>query len=91
MFVLQQKTKPIEKYAFRNLREDMESADVTLAYEDGRQLKAHRVILASARMLSRNKHAHLLIYLRGLIFHTLARYERIQTKQISDQKCGAKL
>ena len=29
----------------------MEFADVTLAYEDGQQLKAHRVILASARML----------------------------------------
>ena len=75
----------------KNLREDKDFAEVTFASEDSLQLKAHRVILASARMLSRNKHAHLLIYLRGLIFHTLARYERIQTKQISDQKCGAKL
>ena len=28
-------------------------ADVTLASEDGQQLKAHRVILASARMLNK--------------------------------------
>ena len=49
---------------------------MTLACEDGQGMEAHRVILASAsplfqRLLRRNKHAHPLIYLRGLILHDL--------------------
>ena len=61
--------------AFGNLRVNTEFADVTLACEDGQQIEAHRVILASAsplfkRLLSRNKHTHPLIHLRRLIFHS---------------------
>jgi len=57
--------------AFGTLREDKEFADVTLACEDGQQLKAHKVILASfspffLNLLRRNKHPHPLIYMRGL-------------------------
>ena len=33
-------------WAFENLREVNNFADVTLAYEDGQQVEAHRVILA---------------------------------------------
>ena len=59
------------KSAFRNLREDKDFADVTLACEDGQQVEAHKVILAASspffqKLLGRNKHAHLLIYMRGM-------------------------
>ena len=36
------------KDAFGNLREDNDFADVTLACEDGQQVEAHKVILASS-------------------------------------------
>ena len=57
--------------AFGSLREDIDFADVTLACEDGKQLEAHKVILASSSpffqsILRRNKHSHPLIYMRGL-------------------------
>jgi len=57
--------------AFGTLREDREFADVTLACEDGQQVEAHKVILASSspfflNILKRNKHPHPLIYMRGL-------------------------
>merc|ERR1719187_980249 len=57
--------------AFGTLREDREFADVTLACEDGQQVEAHKVILASSspfflNLLKRNKHPHPLIYMRGL-------------------------
>merc|ERR1712129_200013 len=57
--------------AFGILREDKEFADVTLACEDGHQVEAHKVILASSspffqNLLKKNKHPHPLIYMRGL-------------------------
>merc|ERR1712129_306407 len=57
--------------AFGTLREDREFADVTLACEDGQQVEAHKVILASSspfflNLLRKNKHSHPLIYMRGL-------------------------
>jgi len=57
--------------AFGTLREDREFADVTLACEDGLQVEAHKVVLASSSpffldLLRRNKHTHPLIYMRGL-------------------------
>ena len=57
--------------AFGTLRKDMEFSDVTIACEDGHQVEAHRVILASSspfflNLLRRNKHPHPLIYMRGL-------------------------
>ena len=57
--------------AFRDLRGDRELADVTLACEDGTQVEAHKVILASSspffmEILKRNKHPHPLIYMRGI-------------------------
>ena len=59
------------KSAFGNLREDNDFADVTLACEDGQQVKAHKVILAASSpffqtLLGRNKHPHPLIYMRGM-------------------------
>ena len=57
--------------SFRNLREEREFTDVTLACEDGKQIEAHKVVLASSspffmELLKKNKHPHPLIYLRGL-------------------------
>merc|ERR1712129_557221 len=57
--------------AFGKLREDRDFTDVTLACEDGQQVEAHKVILASSspfflNILRRNKHPHPLIYMRGL-------------------------
>merc|ERR1712208_224894 len=59
------------KSSFGSLREDNDFADVTLACEDGQQVEAHKVILASSspffqKLLERNKHQHPLIYMRGV-------------------------
>ena len=53
------------------LRQDKDLTDVTLACEDGRQVEAHKVILAASspffmHILKRYKHPHPLIYMRGL-------------------------
>ena len=62
--------------AFGELRNDREFSDVTLACEDGTQVEAHKVILASSspffmEILKRSKHPHPLIYMRGLKAETL--------------------
>jgi len=46
-------------------------SDVTLASEDGEQVEAHKVILATSspffqQLLRRNKHPHPLVYMRGV-------------------------
>ena len=56
---------------FGSLREDTDFADVTLACEEGQQVESHKVILAAAspffqNLLRKNKHAHPLIYMRGM-------------------------
>ena len=56
---------------FGSLREDTEFADVTLACENGKQVEAHKVILAASspffqNLLKTNKHSHPMIYMRGL-------------------------
>ena len=57
--------------SFESLRENGDFADVTLACEDGKQVEAHKVILASSspffqRILRRNAHPHPLIYMTGI-------------------------
>ena len=59
------------KAAFGILRYDKNFTDVTLACEDGEQVEAHKVILASSspffqKLLERNKHPHPLVYMKGL-------------------------
>ena len=56
--------------AFGTLRNDKDFSDVTLACEDGQQMEAHKVILATSspffeKFLKKNKHPHPLIYLKG--------------------------
>ena len=57
--------------AFRDLREEKEFTDVTLACEDGQQVEAHKVVIISSspffkNLLQRNKHPHPLINMRGM-------------------------
>ena len=61
---------------FGSLREDNEFADVTLACEDGQKVEAHKVILAASspffqNLFRHNKHAHPMIYMRGVEFNNL--------------------
>ena len=56
--------------AFGTLRNDKDFTDVTLACDDGHQMEAHKVILASSspffqKILQNSKHPKPLIYLRG--------------------------
>ena len=55
---------------FEKLRVDREFTDVTLVCEDGQQMEAHKVIIASSspffeKILHMSKHPHPLIYLKG--------------------------
>ena len=57
--------------SFRDLREDRDFTDVTLACEDGQQIETHKMVLASSspffmELLKKNKHPHPLIYMRGV-------------------------
>ena len=56
---------------FEILKEDKDFADVTLACKDGKRVEAHTVILASSSLvfkeiLKENKHAHPVIYMKGI-------------------------
>merc|ERR1711942_286551 len=61
--------------AFRELREDKDFFDVTLACDDD-QIQAHKVILSACSpffrtILKRNRHEHPLIYLKGVKYTDL--------------------
>jgi hypothetical protein len=61
--------------AFRELREDKDFFDVTLACDDD-QMQAHKVILSACSpffrtILRRNKHEHPLLYLKGVKYTDL--------------------
>ena len=56
--------------AFKKFRDNKEFSDVTLVCEDGQEIEAHKVILASSspffeEILQKSKHPHPLIFLRG--------------------------
>ena len=56
---------------FGTLGEDKDFTDVTLVCEDGKQVEAHKVILANSspffqNVLRKNKHIHPLIYMKGI-------------------------
>ena len=63
------------KGTFRNLLNDEDFTDVTLACDDGQLVKAHKVILAAAspffkRILGQAAHPHPLIHIQGIkAFH----------------------
>ena len=61
--------------AFKQLREDKEFFDVTLACDDD-QIEAHKVILSACSpffrtILKRNRHQHPLLYLKGIKYTDL--------------------
>jgi len=62
--------------AFRDLREDKDFFDVTLACENDEQIQAHKVILSACspffrHVLRRNPHQHPLLYLKGVKYTDL--------------------
>ena len=63
--------------SFRSLRKTQDFFDVTLACEDGEQIKTHKVILSASSaffhyILMRNTHTHPIIYMRGITSYELA-------------------
>ena len=57
--------------AFKELRDDKDFTDLTLACEDGQQVEAHKMVLIATspffqKLLKRKKHTHPLIYMRGV-------------------------
>ena len=48
------------------MRKDGDFSDVTLASEDGKQIRAHKVVLAASSPFFHNRHSHPLIYMRGI-------------------------
>jgi len=61
--------------AFRELREEKDFFDVTLACDDD-QIQAHKVILSACspffrQILKRNRHEHPLLYLKGVKYNDL--------------------
>ena len=58
--------------AFAALADSLDFSDVTLACEDGHQVEAHKIILATLSpffqdlLTSSSKHSHPLIYMRGV-------------------------
>ena len=58
-------------FFFKELRNDKDFTDVTLACEDGQHIAAHKTVLASSspffmELLKKHKHPHPLIYMRGI-------------------------
>ena len=61
--------------AFRDIRDEKEFFDITLACDD-EQLQAHKVILSACspffkNVLRRNQHQHPLLYLKGVSFRDM--------------------
>ena len=62
--------------SFQKLRNNKDFSDVTLACKDGKQLEAHKVVLASSspffmELLQKNKHPHPLVYMMGVKYEDL--------------------
>ena len=62
--------------AFGRLREDNDFSDVTLVSKDGKQVEAHRIVLASSspffmELLRNHKRASPLIFIKGVKYEDL--------------------
>ena len=58
-------------HSFRELRDNNDFFDVTLACEDDQQIEAHKVILSACspffrNILKKNPHSHPLLYMKGV-------------------------
>ena len=63
--------------SFKDLRNEKEFTDVTLACEDGQQIEVNKTVLASSspflkELLMKHRHPHPLIYMRGIKSNNLA-------------------
>ena len=63
--------------SFKDLRNEKEFTDVTLACEDGQQIDVNKTVLASSspffkELFKKHKHPHPLIYMRGIKSNNLA-------------------
>jgi hypothetical protein len=63
-------------HAFKDLRDDRDFFDVTLACENSHQIQAHKVILSACSpffrgVLKQNPHQHPLLYLKGVRYQDL--------------------
>jgi len=63
--------------AFRDIREEKEFFDLTIACEDDKQISAHKVILSACSpffrgVLKRNPHQHPLLYLKGVSYKDMS-------------------
>ena len=57
--------------AFEELKDDRDLTDVTLVCKDGKEVEAHKVVLASTspfflELFKRNKHPHPLVFMKGV-------------------------
>merc|ERR1719186_2180076 len=57
--------------SFRELREEQNHFDVTLAFDDGHQIQAHKIILSAgskffSEIFKKTNHINLFIYLKGI-------------------------
>ena len=57
--------------SFKELRDNLDLSDVTLACKDGRNINAHKAVIFTASPILRdiimnNKHPHPLIYMKGI-------------------------
>ena len=62
--------------AFKDLRDDKEFTNVTLACEDGQQVEVHKVVLIASspfflNLLKKNKHPHPLVFMKGVQYDDL--------------------
>jgi len=62
--------------AFRELKDDQDFFDVTLACKDDKQIQAHKVILSACSpffktILKKNPHQHPLLYLKGVLYEEI--------------------
>merc|ERR1712202_54678 len=63
-------------HSFRELRDNNDFFDVTLACEDDQQIEAHKVVLSACspffrNILKKNNHPHPLLYLKGIEYSDL--------------------
>ena len=57
--------------SFRKRREEQILFDITLASDDGRQIQAHKIVLAAgsdffSNIFKKSDHTNMLIYLKGI-------------------------
>ena len=76
--------------SLKKLRSDEALADVTLATEDSRHIKAHKIILSAGSqffqdIFVKSNHVNMLVYLKGISFADLEPVINDQANSLNDQ------